>query len=109
MFKLETDPTFTHTVTAMVPIDGGYEKQSFKVTYGVIDYEEFEKLDLNTRADSDTFLKRIVRRLDDIAGADGEPLPYSDQVRDGVLKRSWARSAIVRGYFEAIGKAATGN
>lgn len=109
MFKFDADPTFTHTVKAMVPVDGGHEVQSFKVTYGVIDPEEFEKLDLNTREDSDAFLKRIVRRLDDIAGADGNPLPYSDQLRDGVLKRPWARSAIVRGYFEAIGKAATGN
>lgn len=109
MFKIDDNPTFTHTVKAMVPIDGGHEEQSFKVTYGLIPPEEFAALNLNSREDSDAFLNRIVQRLDDIVGADDKPLPYSNKVRDAVLRRPWARSAIVRGYFEAVGKAASGN
>lgn len=109
MFIVDTDPTFTHTVTARVPIDGGFEEQAFTATYGLMPSEEFEKLDLNNRADSLTFFNRIVRSLGDIAGKDGKPIPFSDKLRAQAYALPWARVAILRGYFEAIGRSAAGN
>jgi len=109
MFIVDDNPRFTHSVTAMAPIDGGFEPQEFKVTYRVMDAAEFEKLDLNTREGSDAFLRKVVVGLDDIAGADRKALPYSDQLRDKVIRLPWARKAIVQGYFKAIAKSVEGN
>lgn len=109
MFVVTSDPQFTHTVTAMVPIDGGYEKQPFKVTYRAIGDEETDAFDLNTTKGSTDFLRRIVVRLDDLLDANKEAIPYSDAVRDQVLALPWARKAITRGYIEAVNKAAEGN
>lgn len=109
MFIVTDNPTFTHTVEAMVPTDGGHEKQGFRVTYNVVAGEAYEKCDLSTREGSDDFLKKVIVKLDDIAGADGKPLPYSDALRDKVINLPWARRAIVKGYFAAVNKEAEGN
>ncbi len=109
MFKIDDNPTFTHTVKARVPIDGGYDDQPFKVTYGLIPAQEYQALNLDTPEDSKKLFDRVVRSVDDVVGADGEPLPYSDALRDKLYALPWARFAIIRGYFEAIGRAAAGN
>jgi hypothetical protein len=109
MFIVIDNPTFTHTVEAMVPTDGGYEKQAFKVTYNVVAGADYEKFDLATREGSDEFLREVIASLDDIAGADGKSLPYSHTLRDKVINLPWARRAIVSGYFKAVQKEAEGN
>lgn len=109
MFVVEENPTFTHTVTAMVPTDGGYDKQSFKVTYNVLDAAEIDGFDLNTREGSDAFLRRVIHRLDDLVDVKGEPIPYSDAIRDRVIGLLWVRRAITRGYYAAVHKEAEGN
>lgn len=109
MFVVTNEPTFTHTVTAMAPIDGGHEKQTFKVTYRVVDGDEFETFDLDTVQGSTDFLRRIVASLDELVDDKKQPVPYSDKVRDQVIRMPWARRAITHGYFDAINKAAEGN
>lgn len=109
MFIVQDNPRFTHTVTAMVPVDGGHERQDFKVTFQAMETDEIGKLDLADAAASTEFLRRVVVGLGDIAGADGKPLTYSDKVRDQVIGMLWARRAIVAGYFKAVNAAAEGN
>ena len=109
MFIVDDNPTFTHTVKATVPIDGGFREETFKVTYAVIAADEIEQIDLATVAGSTDFLRRVIVGLDDIAGSDKKVIPYSNELRDRVLTLPWARRAIAAGYFEAINKARTGN
>ncbi|RIA44043.1 hypothetical protein DFR49_2279 [Hephaestia caeni] len=109
MFIVADNPTFKHTVTAMVPIDGGYREETFDVTYNVIVPDEIDEFDLGTVAGSTDFLRRAIHRLDDIAGADKKPIPFSIELRDRLLTLPWARRAISNGYFEAINKARPGN
>lgn len=109
MFKIIENPTFTHTVRVMVPIDGGHREETLKATYKVLTTDEVNGYDLSDSASSRDFLRTALVKLDDIADADGKPIPYSDEVRDQVLALPYARIALGRGYFEAVSKARTGN
>lgn len=109
MFKVVDEPTFTHTVKAMVPIDGGFDQQDFKCTYRVLDTDEVEKFDLGTAKGSTAFLRRAVVKLDDLVGKEDVPVQWNDRVRDKLFALSYVRMPIARGYFEALNKAAAGN
>ncbi len=110
MFVVIKQPTFTHTVNVLVPVDGGYDTQTLKATYQVMpSIDEDTTFDLNSTAGSTAFLRATVIGLDDMVDADNKPLPYSDGLRDQLLQWPYVRSALARGYFEAISKAAVGN
>ena len=109
MFKVVPNRTFTHVVTVMMPIDGGHSAETLKVTYNSLETEEAKKFDLKSPDGSTEFMKRVIAKLDDVTDAEGKPLPYSDALRDQVIRMPNARNAIVNGYFAAIAKAAEGN
>ena len=96
MFVVEETPTFRHTVTADVPVDGGFSKQQFGVTFRLLDSDAADELDLSTRKGSDEFLRSIIVELHDLVDAKKQPVAYSDAVRDQVIALPWARRAIVR-------------
>lgn len=109
MFTITDEPTFTHPVTARVPVDGGFAEETFKATFRVIGPEEKDTFDLLTTEGSTAFLRRVIVRLDEIADAEKKPVEWSDQVRDAVLRLPWARAALARTYFTAISGAKAGN
>ena len=108
MFKVATDPTFTHQVVVMIPIDGGFDKQSFKATFRVLGKEE-DRPDLSTADGSTAFLRDVVTDMSELEGEDGQPLPYSDALRDRLLKVPYVQAALVRTYVAAVSKAPAGN
>jgi hypothetical protein len=109
MFVIETEPKFTHTVKVSVPVDGGYEDQTLTARYRVLRTEEFNSLDLSTGAGHADFLRKAIISLDDIAGADKKPIPYSDALRDQLLSLNYVRQALSKAYFEAVSGARAGN
>lgn len=109
MFVVNENPRFTRDVDVMVPIDGGHEKQTVKVTYQAISTEAFDAYDFTTAQGSTDFLRKVVVSLDDLVDLEKKPIPYSDNVRDQVLRMSWARNPIVKGYLQAVNKSAEGN
>ena len=109
MFKIVDEPTFSHEVTARVPVDGGFREETFTATFRVIDPEEADEFDLTTTAGSTAFLRRTVVKLDDVGDAQSKLLEWSDEVRDAALRLPWARSALARTYFAAISGAKSGN
>lgn len=111
MFKLATEPTFRHKLRARVPVNGGHQEESFEVTYRVLTVEQIAEFDL-VNADAERtgdFLRRVIVELHDISDAQGNPVEYSDEVRDAVLNLPYARSAIVQGYFDGVAGARKGN
>jgi hypothetical protein len=109
MFKIAAEPTFTHDVTARVPVDGGYIDEKFRATFRTLDPAEAGKFDLMTAEGSTAFLKRAVVKLDDIGDAQGKAMEWSDALFDEVLKLPWARAALARAYFSAVAGAKAGN
>lgn len=109
MFKLAAEPTFRHTVTAKVPVDGGFEDQSFAATFRAIGMDEAESFEMMDATSVKAFLERIIVELHDIGDVEGKALEYSDNVRDQVTRLPWARKAIVKTYFAALNGAKEGN
>lgn len=108
-FKVVDEPTFSRKVTVQVPVDGGFRKETLDATFRVLPLEKFTEYNLNTEAGSRSFLQAVIVKLDDIAGDDGKTLPYSDELRDRVLGLPYARIALSRDYFEAVGNSKAGN
>lgn len=109
MFKIAATPTFRHKVEVLVPVDGGHRREHFRATFRVLPTDEAALHDLGTAEGSTGFLRAILVSMDDLIGADDQPLPYSDQVRDELLQVPFVRAALVRTYLAAIQKAAEGN
>ena len=109
MFKIIDRPEFTHTVTVMVPVDGGHQEQSFKARFRVSDDEETDALDLNSGEGLKDFLQRTWVGMEDVIGEDDRPMTWNDQVRDALLTRPYIRLALLRTYMAAITKAKAGN
>lgn len=107
--KLVAERKFTHRVKVQTPVDGGHKEETLKVTYRVLDAVAVEAFDLATTEGTTDFLREVISHLDDIVGEDNAPIPYSDELRDEVLKVPYIRAALGRGYFEAIGKGRKGN
>jgi hypothetical protein len=107
MFKVTADPTFTHKVRVMVPVDGGHTEQTFNATFGVMDVEELEKL--QDEEGQVAVLKKVIRTMSDLVGDDDQPLPYSDALRDKLIGVPYVRIAMFQTYLKAITKAKAGN
>lgn len=110
MFKVNKSPKFSRPVDVMIPVDGGFEKQTFRVTFKVVaDADNDDGHDLNTTAGSTAFLREAIETMDDLVGDDDKPMPYSHALRDELLKVPYVRAALARTYFGAVSQAALGN
>ncbi|MFV0642917.1 MAG: hypothetical protein ACK5NN_00200 [Sphingomonadaceae bacterium] len=107
MFKISSDPKFTHDVKVMVPVDGGHSEQSFKVTYRVVDADEM--MDTADLEGQTALLRRIVCHMDDLIGEDKQKVEYSDDLRDRLIRVPYIRSALLQSYLRAVTKAREGN
>jgi hypothetical protein len=107
--KIDKERTFTRTVTVFVPTDGGFEQQTVKATYRVIGVERAASFDQFTEAGARQFLQAVLVQLDDLAGADGQPVSYNDALRDQLIDVPYVRQALTLGYADAVSKARAGN
>ncbi len=108
MFRIVHEPTFTHTVPVMTPVDGGHREEKIEVTYRIINADEAAGYPETEEGNAD-FLRRVVLRVDDIADEDGAPLPWSDELRDRLIALPHVRIALARGYGAALAKGRAGN
>ncbi len=109
MFKVTKNPTFTHTVKVSVPVDGGFEDQSMKVTYRVIGTAEGKKYDLDTADGSTQLLLATIVKVDDLIDDAKAPVTWNDDVRDQLFDTPYVRRALADGYFAGLRGAKTGN
>lgn len=109
MFKIVQNRTFTHDVTATMPVDGGYRDETMKVTFNYLPTDEVAEFDLATPAGTTDFLRAIIARMDDLVDEREQPVFYTPIIRDQLLKASNVRQAILAKYFEAVTKAPEGN
>lgn len=109
MFSISNSPTFTHTVKINVPVNGGYEQQSFQATFNVLPTEEAARFDLSNGEETTAFLKRIIAHLDDLAGPDGKPVPYNSDLRDRLIQLPYVRIPVAAAYFDGVTGSYTGN
>ncbi|MEE2916662.1 MAG: hypothetical protein VYB32_06265 [Pseudomonadota bacterium] len=109
MFTVTDTYTFTRPVKVLVPANGGHDQQEFKATFRVIPVDEQDGYDLGTAEGSSAFLRAIIVELSDLVDGNDEPLPYSEGLRDRLLRFQFIRVALTTTYFDAIKKAVAGN
>jgi len=107
MFKVVSEPTFTHPVKVMVPVDGGHVEQTFKTKFRVLPLDD-EDADANEQSERAT-LRRAIVSMSDLTGDDDQPVEYSDGLRDQLIAVPYVRIALMRAYISAVAKARVGN
>ncbi len=106
MLRIDKDPCFRTAVAVRLP---GEQEESFVARFRVLGLSEQETFDLGSAEGATGFLRRVVIGGEDIAGTDGEPLVWSDELRDRLIDLPHIRSALVRAYFEGVASAREGN
>ncbi|UWQ76831.1 hypothetical protein [Leisingera sp. M658] len=109
MFNIIERPTFTRTVKVRVPKDNGVDEQDFKATFNAMDDDAFNGLGMMDIEGTKEFLRQAVVSLDDLTGADGKPIPYSEEIREAVFKLAYARVALMGAFHNGMMGALPGN
>jgi hypothetical protein len=109
MFKISSNPTFTHQVRVSVPINGGHREETFKAKFNVLPTTKIEEFDLTTPAGTSEFLRAALCGLEEVTDDAGNELPYSDELREKMITIPMAREALFKTYFAAISRARLGN
>lgn len=109
MFNVLENPTFTRPVKVQVPKGDSVEEQVFKATFNALDEAELEGLSMATADETKDFLRRAVLSMDDLAGEDGKPIPYSDEIREAVIAKPYARIALMGAYHLGMNGLLPGN
>lgn len=109
MFKIATAAKFTRDVTVKVPSGEGYEEQTFKADFTVLDDDASEAFDVNTLEGTRGFCEAIFLRAFDLADADGKPVAFSADVKKQMLLLPYVRIALIRTYRQAVVGALAGN
>jgi hypothetical protein len=102
MFKVAKNRTFTHEVRIFTPTDGGFTEEKLKTTFALLPVDETRNHDLKTGEGTDSFLRIAVVRFDELTDEKDQPIPYSDALRDQILKLPHVRQGVVAAYFQAI-------
>ncbi|RIV82950.1 hypothetical protein D2V17_14200 [Aurantiacibacter xanthus] len=103
------NPTFSHIVPVMVPVDGGHDEQTFTARFEVIDHEELQAI--NREKGELGMVKAVWKGWgDDLVGEDKKtPVPYSDNLRDQLAGKSYVSAAVLQTYLKAVSKTRVGN
>ena len=109
MFKITESPEFTHKVVVAVPVDGGFKEETLMARFRVVGQDQLSELADATPGNYGALVEKIVVSLDDLADAEGQPLPYNDAVRKAVMDLPYVRTALMRTYSEAVSGARRGN
>lgn len=106
MLKIAKSPEWTHEVVVSVPVDGGFENQSCRVRYRILDPAAIDPTDANN---PETLLRAVVVRIDDLADEAGHPIDWNDAVRDTVFAMPFVQAGLIKGYYRSITGAREGN
>ena len=107
MFKVTSEPKFTHPVTVCVPSDGGHVEQTFKATFRVLDAGQLS--DDGSVEGQIQDLRSVLVTMADLVGEDDQPVSYSDALRDQLITLPYVRIALLNAYIRGVTKAKSGN
>ncbi|WP_333822862.1 hypothetical protein [Pinisolibacter sp.] len=118
MFKMTAEHLFWAPVKVAVP--GEAAPATFEMRFEALSSDEAMALSeaamaaagrsLEAGADEEMRqIRRICRDWRDVVDAGGAELPFSEAALDEACRWAWVRTAIIRGYIEAVTGARAGN
>lgn len=107
MFKIEEQKSVKWPVTVSIPRDGGRTtKATFTVEFELIPEDEKSAIYKDGGNDED-LLRRTVVNFEGVADSDDNPIPFSEEALDKLIKITYVRTAMTNAYLEcSFGKAA---
>ena len=109
MFKIDKNPTFTHTVPVRVPVDGGFDKQSMKVTFQLLSDDVMATYNTSTMQGQKDFLDAAIVNISDLQDEDKQPISFNDDIKKHIIGLPYARNALLKGYTDGIVPGLLGN
>lgn len=103
MFKLTDQATVKWPVRVQIPRDGGRSTQAtFSAEFRLLPQEEVQRLvDAGAENTDNTLLREAVVDWADVADESGEPLEFTTDNLDRMLRVTYVRVAMVAAFFEA--------
>ncbi|TMV09818.1 hypothetical protein FGK63_01745 [Ruegeria sediminis] len=109
MLKITETPVFTHVVKIPVPADEGHRDEQIRATFLALPDDELAEFNLSTLSGQKDLLRKVTKGLRDIVGDDDVELPFTPELLEQLIGRSWARGAMINAYCFAIAAARRGN
>lgn len=98
MFEITDTLKVNWPVDVKKPIDGGKTlTQRFTAQFEIIDTEQLQQ----AIVDGDHLERVLIGWGDDIKGADGQPLPYTAENKQALLRIPYVRAAVMNAWVEA--------
>ena len=98
----KTDPV-KWPVEVKIPRDGGgFHKQEFTARFLLLDQDE---IDAKSEAGDEAFIKHVLVGWDgikDAPGSEGQPVEFSEDALEAMVKTPYIRKAIFAAYFACI-------
>lgn len=108
-FKIADDPTFKRTVPVYVPSDAGFDtSQTLDVTFRALKLSEQGKYDPTTLDGSAGLLDAVLANVEGVVEG-GDPVPWGPALRDMLYDRAYVRASLIKGFFEGLAIARSGN
>lgn len=98
MFKVLSKPVFKTEVEVVTPEAHAARRETFTAHFRVEDAKTLNTFNLASEEGTTAFLRKVLVQADDLAGEDGEPLPWSEDVKEALLNHIPARIALLKAY-----------
>lgn len=105
MFRLKENDEFKWPVTVKVPVDGGkFQPQPFTALFRPIPAEVLEEINKLPILEQDAAQASecLAGWGEDVKGADGEPLEFTEENKARLLGITYVRSAVINAYWDAM-------
>lgn len=109
MFKLVTNPEFSHSVKVRVPVDSGYDDLTFTARFRALSISEAEAHNTLTSEGTNAYLREIFVGWDGVVDDIGEAVPFNAGTRDRMIDIPFVRVALLETYNAAMIGAKRGN
>lgn len=103
MLKVTDTLEFTHPVKVQVPVDGGHITQEFEARFRAVDDDDLAGLSPKEQ------LRRVWIGWGKVVDDAKEPVPFSEEMREQLIGRTFIRFAVLRAYAEAVTGGKRGN
>lgn len=108
-FKISTRPRIRTSIPLLIEVEGEQLDNSFGATFRILPLSQMGEEQANNDAGQIKLLTDATVDLHDIADDAGQPVPFTPELLAGLLDRSEVRVAMIKAYYEAARKAASGN
>jgi hypothetical protein len=103
MFKIVSSAEFSWPIKVQVPVDGRHAEQVFSARFKKVDRDRLVELQSGDPDAEEAFLSEVVVGWEGVGDEQGNPLPFTPENRRLLLNVPYARTAVIEGYFEALG------